>query len=192
MSVKAGGEIRRLGTGSTEVRKELFETPEVKFGLGLVERIAENLRELAFRKTSSGTGASAGRHILKKSDTSCRGSEEDTPGAKHPFGGPHAGESGVGSNAGPISLYGMFVTGSAAQYRPTILPDTSDSISENLDSGWKRDGIKARFALLFAQFHDEAWPIIGQSPHGLDRLGTFHYQPRPWTALLPTGQSPAA
>jgi len=33
-----------------------------------------------------------------------RGTEEDTPGAKHPFGGPHASESGVGSNAGPISV----------------------------------------------------------------------------------------
>ena len=70
----------------------------------LIESGNENVTVFEKAADLGGTGASVGRHIR----TTCAFGQRlkgDTPGAKHPFGGPHAGESGVGSNAGPISVW---------------------------------------------------------------------------------------
>ena len=49
----------------------------------------------------TGTGASAGRH----SETALRGRSRERRQALSVLRGPHAGESGVGRKAGPISVY---------------------------------------------------------------------------------------
>ena len=49
-----------------------------------------------------GTGASAGRH----SETTLRGRSRERRQALSVLRGPHAGESGVGRKAGPISVFG--------------------------------------------------------------------------------------
>ena len=86
-------------------------------GRGAARQLGTGPRD---RPISSGTGAGASAGRQRR----CLRAVLKTPGVKHPFGGPHAGESGVGRKAGPISLWAGSIaigTGSVSS-RSRLIP----------------------------------------------------------------------